>query len=363
MVAGGAVACSGDAEDAGADDTTAETDDALTANDAAARANLAAARLVSRFWDRERDTMRATFPGDGHDAGYWIYAQAFDAVLDAAKRPDGKRFEPEVARFYDAQARRGFRRDFFDDETWMALALVRAHDLTGERRYLAEAKSLVDDVMAHGWVRGDGVWWDRKHTQHATASNFGPVIAGVRLAARTHDARYLDFAERVYAHWYAHAVDAGSHEVADHVDRDGRVVWWRFTYDQGLAIGAALALHNATGEARYLRDAHGYAAFLVEHETTATRFGPVLFDGDACSGDCDAFKGIAFRYLRALYEADKSHTEYARVLDASASAIWELARTPRSTTFSTSWNAPGRRATTLAADASATMALVLAVDP
>ncbi len=45
----------------------------------------------------------------------------------------------------------------------------------------------------------------------------------------------------------------------------------------------------------------------------------------------------------------------------SAEAVWRFARSPASTTFSSSWSSPGNHTATLAADASATMTLNLAV--
>jgi len=67
-------------------------------------------------------------------------------------------------------------------------------------------------------------------------------------------------------------------------------------------IGAALALHQATGEAAYLDDAQAIAAFLVYHQVAPTPLGDVLADAGACTGDCRQFKGIAYRYLAALEE-------------------------------------------------------------
>jgi predicted alpha-1,6-mannanase (GH76 family) len=115
-----------------------------------------------------------------------------------------------------------------------------------------------------------------------------------------------------------------------------------------------------THDAAYLKHAHDFAGFVVQHETVVVEGWKVLSDGRGCSGDCDAFKGIAYRYLSALYELDKTHTEYATVLKDSAEAVWRFARTPASTTFSSSWETAGHRTTSLAADASATMTLNLA---
>jgi predicted alpha-1,6-mannanase (GH76 family) len=353
-------ACAAPASDASDDPISAETDEALSASDADARADLATARLVTRFWSKSRDYLDGAFPDDGKSAGYWIYAQAFDAVLDGVERTKGAKFKDTIAQLYDAQQRRGFLVGFFDDENWMALALLRAHHLTGEARYLATAEELMKDIMHNGWD-GHGVWWDRVHSERATASNFGPVITAARLYGQTGEIAYKTFAEKAYANWYSLTVNPQTSQVADHLSPSGKVTWWKFTYNEGLAIGASTALYEMTKDATYLKHAHDVAGFMIQHETISAGGWKVLFDGDNCGGDCEAFKGIAYRYLLGLYEVDKSHSEYASILRDSAQAAWRFARTPASTTFSPSWNAPAQRATSLAADASATMALNLSV--
>jgi predicted alpha-1,6-mannanase (GH76 family) len=355
-----AAACAAPVDGAGDDGEVSETDEALSTAQTDQRADLATQRLIDRFWSKSHDSFAGAFPSDGKNAGYWIYAQAFDAVLDGVERTKGAKWKGEIARLFDAQDRRGFEVGFFDDENWMALALLRAHRLTGEPRYLAKSEELMRDIMHQGWD-GHGVWWDRVHSQRATASNFGPVITAARLYGQTHEIAYRTFAEKVYANWYPKMVNPTTHQVADHVSPAGKVAWWKFTYNEGLAIGASTALFEMTHDATYLQHAHEVAGFMVQHETTSAAGWKILFDGDGCNGDCDAFKGIGYRYLLGLYEIDKTHAEYAAILKDSAEAIWRYARTPASTTFSSGWNAAGHRTTSLAADASATMALNLAV--
>ena len=100
----------------------------------------------------------------------------------------------------------------------------------------------------------------------------------------------------------------------------------------------------------------------MTHQVTPSRFGDVLVDGSAeggtgCTGDCDAFKGIAFRYLAELYALDHTKTRYREVLDASARAIWEAARNPDLGLFGVAWTGPPPASASLGAEASAVMAL------
>jgi predicted alpha-1,6-mannanase (GH76 family) len=353
-------ACSSAGEEPGAGAAV----DASTAH-LHARADAATQALVDRFWLAEQGDFAEASPPTGRTTGYWTYAQALDAVLDAAERTGAPRWLDLARTIVAAQERRGWMKDFFDDEAWMALALMRVHDLTGDPAHLSRARALVEDIAANaadstccGAAPG-GLWWDRAHTQKATASNAVPVIAAARLFERTGDGRWLDFARRTYAWWLENMVDPATSQVADHVRPSGEKVWWTFTYDGGAMVGAALALHRATGEPGYLDDARRLAAFVLARETRPTPFGAVLFDGASCSGDCDQFKGIAHRYLAALAEVDPSVPDLVPLLRADAEAVWEIARDPATGTFGVDWGAPAGAHTSISAQSSAAMALNL----
>ncbi|MCB1129088.1 MAG: carbohydrate-binding protein, partial [Verrucomicrobiae bacterium] len=103
-------------------------------------------------------------------------------------------------------------------------------------------------------------------------------------------------------------------------------------------------LFEATGDEEYMNQARRIANFMVANEVTPTLYGNVLYDGtnSSCGGDCSQFKGPAYRQLMRLHELDPSNTQYLAVLQASADAIWELARNPISTIFSTSWSGPAQ---------------------
>jgi len=284
-------------------------------------------------------------------------------MLDGVER--GRYPTSIVQTLYAAQNARTWRSDYYDDENWMALALIRAYDLEHDPKYLAEAKALYGDIMA-AWdttccgAHPGGIWWDRAHTQKATASNAGPVITGARLAARTGDMQYLTFAKQVYAYWRANMVDPTTFQVFDHIVPAGTIAKYRFTYNEGLMIGAAVALYGATNDAQYLADAHAVAGYMLSAETKMTADGAVLFDGTNahCNGDCQQFKGIGYRYLKTLFDADPTHTEYGAVLDASARGAWDFAR-GNGDVFAPDWAGPAMSPTSINAQSSAAMALSL----
>lgn len=336
--------------------------DAAAASQANANADDAVEAMLLAFWNPSQMYLDET-QGATTLTGYWTFQQAWDAVLDAAERHGGARFNGTLRTFYNAQNTIGWSRDYYDDENWATLALLRAYDLTGDATYLTEAKTLYADIMA-AWDTTccgsplGGLWWDRAHTQKATAANAGAVISGARLYERTNDATYLTFAQQAFAFWEANMVDPTTHQVTDHITAAGQKVAWKFTYNEGLMIGAAVALSHASGDAGTIPLAEPIASFMLGSETETSTLGAVLNDGTdtGCTGDCAQFKGIGARYLTALQQVDP-HPAYLALLTASAGAAWTIARDPASRLFGTDWGAPFSSPGPLEATSSAAMTL------
>lgn len=340
----------------------------LTGCDAATahmRADRSIAQMMFGFWNGTTHYLDAAEPTNNNRTGYWTFAQAFDAVLDGVERTGSQRYRGLIHTMFTAQTANPqvWRSDYYDDENWMALALMRAYDLTGNRAYLDRALALYLEITA-AWdttLLGGGIWWDRAHTQKATASNAGPVITGVRLSARTGDPAHLTFARQVYEFWYTTMVVASTFEVRDHINANGTISAGRLTYNEGLMAGAALALHGATGEARFRTEAHGYAGRLAAVISKATPAGRVLADGTntSCTGDCPQWKGIGYRYLAAAFRDDPTRTAYLPVLQASVEAAWTLARNPTTGYFANDWAGPTMTTASIEAQSSTAMAINL----
>jgi predicted alpha-1,6-mannanase (GH76 family) len=329
-----------------------------------ARADQALQSFLTKFWDGGPQYLKRSFPSDGFPTGYWLYAHGWEALLDGVERTSGQQYSGLIESFYLGQNDAGWTNNYYDDECWMTMALTRAYDLTSDVKYLNQATALYADIMG-GWdtsccgsVPG-GMWWDKTHTQKAAPSNAGAALAGARLFQRTGNAAYLTFAQQAYSYWHSNMVDSVTHQVCDHIQPDGTKVCWRFTYNEGLMIGASVALNEATGDASYLSKAHEIAGYMLSQEVTSTAYGPVLYDGDnsGCGGDCHEFKGPAYRYLMQLYAKDTSKSQYYAVLKAGADAIWNLARTTTSTVFSVNWAGPPQFTVDQAQDNEACIAL------
>ncbi|KAL0491040.1 hypothetical protein AKO1_002677 [Acrasis kona] len=317
---------------------------------AIARADTAFSSYIKKFW---RDgKMFDKYPNTNVTAQYWTSAQGFDTILDAAelarlRKKDMKYFYDLIEGFYNFRDKKGWVVNFMDDMMWMGLALQRAYQLTKNKKYLDRSISLYK-IIHDQWdetcccfgkpkCKNGGIYWDKNKTQKATASNAGPVIMSARLYSITKDTTYRDFAIKVFNYWWDNMVDQKTFQVCDNIStKNGEKRCWKFTYNEGLMIGAGYELERVTGNKSFLDKAYLVAGFLSKNEVTSNN---VLTDGSA-SGDGEEFKAVAFRYLSLLYNKDRSRSDLGRILDASAESIWSKARNEKDNTFSSNWVGP-----------------------
>jgi predicted alpha-1,6-mannanase (GH76 family) len=325
-----------DAADSGSEPADASAAPSPEAELLHTRADALLATLMLRFWSSLSANTNT------YD---WMYAHYWDAVLDAAERRGPRAFAGSARMFYELQDRRGWLDGFYDDENWVTLALLHAHAVTGEALYLERARLVFADIEK-AWDEtccGDhkgGLFWKKPRENKVTAINAGAVISAARLYAVTHELAYLDFARKAYTFWANTMVDRQTGHVFDGFDDAGTINKdWKFTYNEGLFIGAIVALARVTGDDSQLPLAHQVAAYMLREESAKTALGSILSDGK-CSGDGEMFKAVGARYLGELYALDPSHTEYRDFLRRSADAVWTLARDASTGLVSCDWAGP-----------------------
>ncbi|WP_306207053.1 glycoside hydrolase family 76 protein [Actinoplanes sp. RD1] len=217
-----------------------------------------------------------------------------------------------------------------DDAAWWGLAWIQAYDLTGEQRYLDEAVTIATYV--HGfWDTsscGGGVWWDRERTY----KNAVTIGLSVRLSASLHnriagDTTWLDRAVTGWNWYTASGMINSSNLVNDGLTgscaSNNGTVW---TYNQGLAIGAAVELFRATGSTTVLARARALADAAIARLTTGGILTESCDTGAAtCDDNAKEFKGIFMRQLLDLADVtgQASYRTFAR---AQADSIWTTDR-------------------------------------
>lgn len=270
-------------------------------------------------------------PGDNATFNYWWLAHVIDVRLDAHLRTgDPARLAQAVGTHDNLIERNGgsLFNDYFDDMLWFALATHRLWKVTGEDRYLDEVRSLWDHVMEHGWNDdgGTSLAWRKQQLYYKNTPANGPLaILSARLAELDDDERpYLATARTAFDWITANLVDeTGFVEDGINREQDGRIdTQWRFTYNQGLYVGAAVELHRLTGEPEHLRAAVRTAERAVE--TLAT---DGVFRDEGEGGDEGLFKGVYYRYLGCLLDVLPPHDEAAgRLREFVATSVGALVR-------------------------------------
>ncbi|HEY1957961.1 MAG TPA: glycoside hydrolase family 76 protein [Polyangiaceae bacterium] len=368
---GAAIACASADDGSSSEALSAHDHDAVEATNT----------FVNLFFDTSSDNLRDSHPFQGAWAmpgNYWKYAQGFDAVLDSVERSQGSEFEIHAQQLFKGwhDWPGQMKRSWFDDENWVALALLHAHRVmkhpNGDYRDLASAT--YDDIWArgathdaHGNFTGiyESIAPGSAFYTKAAVSNFGPAITAARLG-------HVTEAREIYGWARQHLSDPTTGEVYDHVEPNGDVVKWHYTYCFGVAIGAALELYQTTHETQFRDDAYAYAGYMVEHLVTQWKGKAILYDGcearcetERC--DCSTFKGIGYRYLAMLYGskigASEHPTETQRIHDVLAASVEALrsARSP-SGTYPSDWGGGWRSFSSLGSEASAVMTLNIAVE-
>lgn len=249
----------------------------------------------------------------------WIVDQTFE--VNKGVFPAGVKSSDAIEGHFISRA--------IDDAGWWGIAWVRAYDLTGNRKYLDEAVIIGNYLQSHYDTArcGGGVWWDREHT-YKNAVTTGLYL---RLTAALHnrlpgDTTWLNRATTGW-NWFARSGMINSSGLVNDgltssCTNNGQTVW---TYNQGLAIGAAVELYRATGNAALLTEARRLADAAIA--------GPVLTRNgiltEACEPSCDdngkQFKGIFMRYLQDL-ATTTGQASYRSYATTQADRIWSADR-------------------------------------
>jgi predicted alpha-1,6-mannanase (GH76 family) len=274
---------------------------------------------------------------------YWWMAHAVEALTDGWERTSNPIYAGRLRQLHQGILSRNggvWPNSLYDDMEWMAIAWLRAYRLTGEEAYKQTALVLWDDIKP-GWNghMGGGIAWQKTQLDYKnTPANAPAAILAARLYAAFGQLEDLDWAKKIYDWQKRTLVDPVTGFVWDGINRLGDGVIdkdWKYTYCQGVLIGAAAELYLATGEREYLADAQRAWNAAMEELTLP---GSRLFPPEG-NGDGGLFKGILARYAGVLARVtgDGSIQE---VLLSNAGILWDTGRSPAEALFGENWDEP-----------------------
>lgn len=207
---------------------------------------------------------------------------------------------------------------FYDDNAWVALALLAHHRRTGDPRVLEAARRVVAFCCTGWsaepeWVVPGGIRWKVAPANRSrnTCAN-GPVAEAAALVyLRTGDPVALAWAVRIYD-WVRRALGGPDGLYLDRISPEGARSPERWTYNQGTMIGAGVLLAEATGDGRYLADARQTSAAALGRFDLARLLRP----------NGPAMNAIFFRNL-FLLDSGREDPRIGALVGAYAEATWD----------------------------------------
>ncbi|KAI1877208.1 uncharacterized protein JN550_001280 [Neoarthrinium moseri] len=243
----------------------------------------------------------------------------------------------------DGLQKRGFDNflnDYYDDEGWWALAMIRSHDLgvqgLGDQQYLQAAVEIFEDMKAGNSSCG-GIYWSKvtKYT-NAIANELYLSVAASLANRMTNKEYYLDIAVNQW-NWFKNSGMINSNNLIndgldDSCKNNGQNTW---TYNQGVILGGLVELYKATNDAGLLLEAQTIATAAMN---TLQRNG-TLYEGcePNCGADGAQFKGVFMRNLRYLQDVAPLPT-FKAFLMHNADSIWANDR--NGTQLGVAWTGP-----------------------
>ncbi|KAI0541244.1 glycoside hydrolase [Xylaria digitata] len=236
-----------------------------------------------------------------------------------------------------------FLNDYYDDEGWWALALIRSHDVgvygLGDQKYLLAAEEIFED-MKKGASDCGGIYWSKVGTYTNAIANELYLKVAASLANRVPDKKdyYLNIAKTEWDWFKSSGMINENNLINDGLNgqckNNGMNTW---TYNQGVILGALVELSKATGDNSYLTEASSIATAAIVH---LSRDG-ILYEG--CEPDCGAdgaqFKGVFMRNLRELQQAAPQDA-FKNFLLNNADTIWAKDRNSTTNQLGPTWIGP-----------------------
>ena len=313
----------------------------------------ASERLFYTYSDQKTHPEHGSGPVGGLYSDFWWTAQLWDVVMDAWQATGQPQYRAMIAQVYDGFAAQypDWSNDYNDDLGWWAKAALRAYTLTGEERYLKRSRALAEQIWISWDTDNGGLWWRRSvRDQKNVATNAPFVTTLARLYGVSRDPADLERAKQVWDWLSAHLIDG--ERVYDHLNPDGSVTKWDFTYNFGTVMEAALALYRVTGEKTYLDTARRGADWALAN---LTNDGILLDEG---ANDGGGFKGVFVRALAELATVT-GDTRYLQALRDQGASAWNARRADSLTGTSWAAPAPASEAVQSLTAASATAAVLL----
>ncbi len=157
---------------------------------------------------------------------------------------------------------------FYDDNAWVGIALMDACKQNPNNLFYLERAKQLFDLQDFGTQGTDnlphpgGVFWTQKpgDPYRAAVSTAGAAQLALLLYGQTKDSKYLNFAKQQFD-WVNKTLkdpngnDLFSDGIGDQGQPPDKITTDKWSYNQGLMMGDAVLLSQATGDSKYIDQA------------------------------------------------------------------------------------------------------------
>ncbi len=244
--------------------------------------------------EKANQAMQDSFLGtlDGKDAYFkdliskerassWDLGQVLEADIETGSTANFDRDKELLEKYWDTKsnppgytALHGPSGDkYYDDNAWIGIAMMDAYKENQDPEYLKRAEE-VFKFVEHGsegtdqFANPGGVLWsqEKDNQYRATVSTAGAAQLALQLYEQTHDQKYLDFAKEQHD-WINANLKAPDGLYYDGMEANGSIEGHeaKYSYNQGLMLGNATMLYEATGDPKYLQEAQDIAKVSVDN--------------------------------------------------------------------------------------------------
>ncbi|KAK2595303.1 hypothetical protein QQS21_006959 [Conoideocrella luteorostrata] len=221
-----------------------------------------------------------------------------------------------------------FINEFYDDEGWWALGLIRSFDVSGEKEYLSAAIDVFNDMQTGGGTPCGGIWWSKKRDYVNAIANELYLSVAASLARRApQNETYKRIAIDQW-NWFEksgmiNAQNLINDGLTKECKNNGLQTW---SYNQGVVLGGLSELFLVTRDIKYIEKAVTIAQAAMKALSSPEG---ILVETDKCEqrpGNCgkdgQQFKGIFVRNLRYLNDV-APHQEFKDFIIRNADSIWK----------------------------------------
>jgi hypothetical protein len=146
---------------------------------------------------------------------------------------------------------------YYDDNAWMAMALVETYERLGDRKYLDWARETLTYVLSGEDEKlGGGIYWKEDgKTSKNTCSNAPSAAACLAVYKHTHEPALLAKARDLYAWTRRNLMDPSDHLMWDSINLSGKKDLTKWSYNTALMIRTASGLYEQSKLPSYRDDA------------------------------------------------------------------------------------------------------------